>query len=52
MFKRLPKNLGESNYASVGLELVVLILGILIAFQIDRWVEDRRDREHQFDRAV
>lgn len=52
MLKRLRKNLGESNYGSVALELVVLILGILIAFQIDRWAESRRDRELEYDYLV
>jgi Family of unknown function (DUF6090) len=52
MFSRLRRNLGESNYGSVGLELAVLILGILIAFQIDRWAEDRRDREQEYDYLV
>jgi len=52
MLNRLRRNLGESNYGAVGLELVVLILGILIAFQIDRWAEDRRDREQEYDYLV
>jgi hypothetical protein len=45
MFERLRKNFAESNYGPVVLEIVVVILGILIAFQIDRWADDRRDRE-------
>jgi len=52
MLDRLRRNLGESNYGAVGLELVVLILGILIAFQIDRWAEDRGDREQEYDYLV
>jgi len=52
MFGRLRKTFAESNYSTLALELVVVILGILIAFQIDRWAEDRRDREHEFDYLV
>ena len=49
MFERLRKNLTESNYGPLGLEIVVVILGILIAFQIDRWAEERRDRTQEYD---
>lgn len=45
MFERIRRNLAGSAYAALGLEIVVVILGILIAFQIDRWAEDRRDRK-------
>lgn len=49
MFGRFKKNLTESNYGLIGLELVVLILGILIAFQIDRWAEEIRDRDQEYE---
>ncbi len=52
MFERWRKNLAESNYGPLGLEIIVVILGILIAFQIDRWAEDRRDREQEYDYLV
>ncbi len=52
MFERLRKNLAESNYGTLGLEIVVVILGILIAFQIYRWAEDRREREQEYDYLV
>ncbi len=52
MFERLRKNFAESNYGPLMLEIVVVILGILIAFQIDRWAEDRRDREQEYDYLV
>ncbi len=52
MFERLRKNFAESNYGPVVLEIVVVILGILIAFQIDRWADDRRDREQEYDYLV
>ena len=49
MFQRLRRSLAESRYGPLGLEIVVVILGILIAFQIDRWAEERRDRSHEFE---
>ena len=49
MFQRLRRSLAESRYGPLGLEIVVVILGILIAFQIDRWAEDRRDRNHEYE---
>jgi hypothetical protein len=52
MLERLRQNFAKSNYGPLALEIVVVILGILIAFQIDRWAEDRRDREHEYDYLV
>ncbi len=52
MFERLRRNLAESSYGALGLEMLVVILGILIAFQIDRWAEDRRDREQEHNYLV
>jgi hypothetical protein len=49
MFGRLRRNLAGSSFGLIGLELLVLILGILIAFQIDRWAEDRRDRQQEYE---
>jgi hypothetical protein len=44
MIERLRKHIANSDYARLGLELLVVVIGILLAFQIDRWGEDRRDR--------
>lgn len=52
MFERMRLNLAESNYGALGLEILVVILGILIAFQIDRWSEDRRDRKQEHDYLI
>jgi hypothetical protein len=49
MLERLRRNLAESRYGPLGLEIVVVILGILIAFQIDRWAEERRDRKQEYE---
>lgn len=50
MLARLRKNLIEANYGTLGLEIIVVILGILIAFQIDRWAleELEREQEHHY----
>jgi len=47
MLSRLRRNLTEANYGALALELVVVIAGILLAFQIDRWAEERRDRQQE-----
>ena len=47
MLAKLRKNLTEANYGDLGLEIVVVILGILIAFQIDRWALEGREREQE-----
>ncbi len=52
MFARLRRNLVEKNYAPVALELLVVVFGILIAFQIDRWAKDRREREEEYEYLV
>lgn len=52
MPKRLRKNLAEVNYSALALEIIVVILGILIAIQIDRWAEFRREREQEYDYLV
>lgn len=52
MLERLRRELAVLSYRSLALEIVVVILGILIAFQIDRWAEDRRDRDHEYDYLV
>lgn len=49
MFERLRGRIIESDAGSLALEVGVVIFGILIAFQIDRWAEDRRDRALEID---
>ena len=50
MFDHLKKRSAEINYSTLALEVIVVMVGILIAFQIDRWGEERRERaqEHQY----
>lgn len=50
MLTRLRNNLVEANYGALGLEVIVVIVGILIAFQIDHWAQEQREsqQEHQY----
>lgn len=52
MLATLRKNLAEANYGVLVLEFVVVILSILIAFQIDRWAQERRDRQQEYQYLV
>ncbi len=49
MFERLRNSFLNSNYRLLAVEFVVVILSILIAFQIERWGEERRDREQELE---
>lgn len=40
---RLAASLREMRWTQVALELVLLVLGILIALAVDGWMDDRRD---------
>jgi len=48
MLSRLRRSVADVHFGQFAVELFVLILGILIAFQIDRWAEDRRDRKQEY----
>ncbi len=64
MFDHLKKRSADINYGTLALEILVVMAGILIAFQIDRWGEERRERaqesrigldlnlQHLFDRLT
>lgn len=52
MLATLRKNLANANYTVLGLEIVVVILSILIAFQIDRWAQERRERQQEYQYLV
>lgn len=44
---RLTDALREQNWAAVGIELGIVVLGVLIAFQITAWGEARADRSKE-----
>jgi hypothetical protein len=50
--KRLRQSIGDIRYGTLALELIVVVLGILIAFQIDRWAEERGDRSAEYEYLV
>jgi hypothetical protein len=64
VFDHLKKRSADINYGTLALEILVVMAGILIAFQIDRWGEERRERaqesrigldlnlQHLFDRLT
>lgn len=52
MLVNFRKNLAEANFANLGIEVIVVILGILIAFQIDRWAQEGREREQEYQYLV
>jgi len=64
VFDHLKKRSADINYGTLALEIIVVMAGILIAFQIDRWGEERRERaqesrigldlnlQHLFDRLT
>lgn len=41
---KFGRHVREQNWFAVGIDLAVVVLGILLAFQIDRWREQRADR--------
>lgn len=44
---RLADALREQNWAAVGIELGIVVLGVLIAFQVTAWGEARADRSKE-----
>ena len=47
MPKKMRDALKRQDYVFLGLELIVVILSILIAFQMERWAEDGRERKEE-----
>jgi uncharacterized membrane protein HdeD (DUF308 family) len=42
---RLLENLRAQNWSTMLSELLVLIVGIFLGFQLDDWNDERKDRE-------
>jgi len=42
IFGRILRNLKSGNFSFAVLELVMIIVGVFIAFQVDQWNEDRK----------
>lgn len=47
IFRRLKEHLRQENWFAVVLELVVVIVGLFLAFQLDRWYETQRLKSDQ-----
>lgn len=42
MIRRILEHLRTQNWIAIGLELIVVVVGIFLAFQVDRWYEQTR----------
>jgi len=42
---RIHKSIAQHNWAAVSIDIIVVIVGILLAFQIDRWAEEQRNNK-------
>lgn len=47
LLSRLNKHLKEQNWFAVGLEIVIVVIGLLIAFQIDRWYDQAQEHKRE-----
>ena len=48
--RRLARHFQRQDWSAVLLELVVVVVGIFLAFQVDRWYEDRKLQSQSFER--
>lgn len=47
IFRRLKEHLRQENWFAIILELVLVIVGLFLAFQLDRWYENQRLKSDQ-----
>jgi len=47
LLRRLTQHVKDQNWFAVGLDFVIVVAGILIAFQITNWSEARKDRQDE-----
>jgi hypothetical protein len=55
LIKRIARYVREYEWFAVVVEVMVIIIGLMLAFQLDRWREDRVEREQErvyIDRLV
>lgn len=45
--RSIANNLRQQNWSTLFLELLVVIFGLVLAFQVDRWWEERGDRSKE-----
>jgi hypothetical protein len=47
MLKQIHNALKKQDYVFLALEVIVVIFSILVAFELERWAEDRRERKQE-----
>ena len=47
LLRRITQHVKDQNWFAVGLDFVIVVVGILIAFQITQWNETRGDRQRE-----
>ncbi len=47
LLRRLSEHVRTQNWTAVGLDFVIVLVGVLLAFQINAWNEDRMERAEQ-----
>jgi hypothetical protein len=47
VLRRLTRHLKDQNWFAVGLDLVIVMLGVFIGIQVSNWNEARRDRQSE-----
>jgi hypothetical protein len=47
MLKRIAIFIRRHDWFAVGIEILVVVIGLLLAFQLDRWREARVERQHE-----
>ena len=46
-FRRLREAIAEHNWFSVAIEILIVTVGVLLAFQIDQWGDQRRQAREE-----
>lgn len=49
ILRSLARSVRKQDWSIVFIELLVVVIGLLLAFQVDRWWEDRKDRGRERD---
>lgn len=45
LLRRITQHIKDQNWVAVTLDFLIVVAGILIAFQVTNWNEQRADRE-------
>jgi len=52
LLRRVSENLKSQNWPAVGLDFLVVVIGIFLAFQLERWYSDQRLRSSVEERLI